>query len=1024
MAKKIYTLLFALCLFSGLTAQTVVTITDGDLQGGQTYNWTKDNIYLLDGFVYLEEDGVLNIEAGTVIKGKETPSNTDLASTLIIARGAQIFAEGTAKDPIIFTAEQDDTNDPDDGFGSNVRGLWGGLIVLGKGVLGDRTSEVVVEGLPEMEPRALYGGNDDEDNSGVIRYVSIRHGGAALAPGNEINGLTLGAVGSKTTIEFVEVFANFDDGIEWFGGTVSVKYAAVSFCGDDSYDFDTGWRGNGQFWFSLQAGNTGDNAGEHDGAKPDDNARFSQPEIYNATYIGGGVNGTGKNEHVLLFRDGTGGTYANSIFTDFTNFAIQVEDLPAGSGLDSRQRMENGELVVKNNIWFGFGEGSELNAGNNGIIEVTRDDDGNVIAEDATAAFLVSHLTNNGNTLEDPKITKITRGSGEELDPRPAVNGPAYEGLADIPEKDFFQEVPFKGAFGATNWLRGWTALDNNGFFADQDEIVVTDADLQGGQTYTWTNDNIYLLDGFVYLEDEGVLNIEPGTIIKGKQTPSTNELASTLIITRGAQIFAEGTAQAPIIFTTEIDDTDDPDDLPTSARGLWGGLIILGEGVLGDRTSEVVVEGLPEMESRALYGGNNDADNSGSLRYVSIRHGGAALAPGNEINGLTLGGVGSGTKIEYVEVFANFDDGIEWFGGTVSIKYAAVSYCGDDSYDYDTGWRGKGQFWLSLQASNTGDNGGEHDGAKPDDNARFSQPEIYNATYIGSGVDGTAKNEHALLFRDGTGATYGNSIFTDFANFAIQVEDLPAASGLDSRQRMLNGELSLPNNIWFGFGEGDQLNAGNDGIIQVTKDDNDVVIAEDAAAQFLIDHLGSNGNTIENPQLGGISRITDGGFDPRPAENGPAYTGNAAATPDDDFFSEATFRGAFCNDGVWIKDWTALSEYGVLNSSVPSAAGTCDIVNIDELFVEDNGYVLMQNAPNPAANELSISYVLPETAWVSMELRDINGRLIGSMMTPQRQVAGTHNLTYNVSELPNGFYFYTLRTDKVNITKRMVVSH
>ncbi|MEM9919289.1 MAG: T9SS type A sorting domain-containing protein [Bacteroidota bacterium] len=1023
MAKKIYTLLFMLCLFTGLTAQEI-TIKDGDLVGGQTYNWTKENTYILDGFVYLEEGGVLNIEAGTVIKGKESPSTTDLASTLIITRGAQIFAEGTASNPIIFTAEGDDPTDPNDGFGTSARGLWGGLIVLGEGVLGDRTSEVVVEGLPEMEARALYGGNDDEDNSGVIRYVSIRHGGAALAPGNEINGLTLGAVGSKTTIEFVEVFANFDDGIEWFGGTVSVKYAAVSFCGDDSYDYDTGWRGNGQFWFSLQAGNTGDNAGEHDGAKPDDNARFSQPDIYNATYIGGGTNGTGKNEHVLLFRDGTGGTYANSIFTDFTNFAIQVEDLPAGSGLDSRQRMENGELVVKNNIWFGFGEGSELNAGTNGIIQVTKDDDDVVIAEDPTAQFLIDHLGSNGNTLDDPQISAVSRSANGSLDPRPAVNGPAYSGLADLPEKDFFQEVNFKGAFGATNWLRGWTALSDNGFFSDQQEVVITDADLQGNQTYTWTNDNVYLLDGFVYLEEGGRLNIEEGTIIKGKQTPSTGELASTLIITRGAQIFAEGTAQNPIIFTSEIDDENDPDDLPASARGLWGGLIVLGDAVLGDRTSEVVIEGLPEMESRALYGGNNDADNSGIIRFISIRHGGAALAPGNEINGLTLGGVGSGTIIEYVEVFANFDDGIEWFGGTVSVKFAAVSFCGDDSYDYDTGWRGNGQFWFSLQAGNTGDNAGEHDGAKPDDNARFSQPTIYNATYIGSGTNGTAKNEHVLLFRDGTGATYANSIFTDFANFAIQVEDLPAGSGLDSRQRMENGELVVKNNIWFGFGEGDELNAGNDGIIQVTKDDDGMVIAEDVNAQFLIDHLAGNGNSLEDPQLGGISRTTDGGLDPRAAEGGPAYTGTASDIPDDEFFSPTTFRGAFCNDGVWIKDWTAISEYGLLDGSIPFAGGECDLVNIDELVVEDNGYILMQNAPNPAAGELNITYVLPETANVSISLMDINGRQIGNMLNTQRQLEGVHTLTYNVSDLPNGFYFYTLRTDKVNITKRMVVSH
>ncbi len=1016
--NKLYLLtLLLVAAVSPLFAQ--ITITDGDLTGGNTYTWTNDNEYLLDGFVYLEDGGVLNIEPGTVIRGKEVPTGSDNASALIISRGAQIFANGTALEPIVFTAEDDDLNDPDD-FDPDDRGFWGGLIILGYAGITDEECVQGIEGIPAGEPRALYGDEncnfDDEDNSGILRYISIRHAGAALSPGNEINGLTLGAVGSTTVVENVEVFANFDDGIEWFGGTVSVKFAAVSFCGDDSYDYDTGWRGKGQFWLSLQGEDLGDNGGEHDGAKPDDNTPTSNPVIYNATYIGSGVDNDDpnvKNEHALYMRDGTAGTYANSIFTDFTNFAIQIED--RASGLDSRQRMEDGELVIKNNIWFGFGEGDELNAGTNGIIQATDD------AEDATCQFLIDHLGNNGNSLEDPEIANINREPNNDFDPRPSVDGPAYEDLAGLPSgDDFYTQVNFKGAFGATLWVRGWTALDNMGFLPEQGEVVITDADLVGGESYTWTNDNEYLLDGFVYLEEGGKLTIGPGTVIKGKEIPSSSDNASALIITRGAQICAVGEMNNPIIFTAEADDTNDPDDLDEEDRGFWGGLIILGRAGITDEECEQAIEGIPAGEPRARYGDANcnfnDNDNSGELRYVSIRHGGAALSPGNEINGLTLGAVGSATKLNFIEVFANFDDGIEWFGGTASVKFASVAFCGDDSYDYDTGWRGKGQFWFSLQGADIGDNGGEHDGAKPDDNTPTSDPVIYNATYIGSGADNddpNVKNEHALYMRDGTAGTYANSIFTDFTNFAIQIED--RASGLDSRQRMEDGELVIKNNIWFGFGEGDELNAGTNGIIQATDD------AEDPMAQFLIDHLGNNGNTLEDPMLGGISRTNDGGLDPRPDASGPAFN-NIGDIPSDGFYSQTLFRGAFCDDGVWIKGWTAIDEYGILDSDVPAAEATC-LVGIDELLVEKDGFVLAQAYPNPAAGETTIDFVLPETLNVTMRVFDRDGRVVRVLMDNERQPAGENQIILNAADLTNGVYYYTLESGSVVLTKSFIVA-
>ena len=987
------------------------TITDADLTGGQVYNWTNDTTYLLDGFVYLEDGGILNIQEGTVIKGIATPSTDDLASTLIITKGAQIFAEGTSRQPIVFTAE-DDTQDLNTSvLAAEDRGLWGGLIILGNASITDEADEEAVEGLDANDPRSFYGGTNDADNSGVLRYVSIRHGGAELAPGNEINGLTLGGIGSGTTLEYIEVFANSDDGIEFFGGTANLKYASIAFCGDDALDWDTGWSGKVQFISVLQSDDNGDNAAEMDGAKPDANTPSANPQVYNATYIGSGINGTAKNEHALLFRDGSRGRYSNSIFTDFANFAIQVED--RASGVDSRSYVEAGELVLSNNVWFGFGEGNELNAGADGFIQATPD------AEDPNAQFLIDHLAANGNVVADPLLNGISRSEGTKAyDPRPATDGPAYENVEAVPNDNFYSSVDYKGAFGTNLWIRNWTALDFYEFLPNAPERVVSDADLGTG-SYTWSADTIYLLDGFVYLESGGSLTIEPSTVIKALAIPSTDDLASTLIVTRGATINACGTKDEPIIFTSEFDDLNDPEDVTFDERGLWGGLILLGNASITDEANEEAVEGLDANDPRSFYGGTDDMDSSGSLCYVSIRHGGAELAPGNEINGLTLGGIGSGTTLQFIEVIANSDDGIEFFGGTASIKNFSIAFCGDDALDWDTGWRGDAQFGFVLQSEDTGDNAAEMDGAKPDANTPSSNPQVYNVTYVGSGVGSTAKNEHALLFRDGTRGRYSNSIFTDFGNFAIQVED--RASGVDARSYMEAGELVLSNNIWFGFGEGNELNAGPDGFIQATAD------AEDLDAQFLIDHLLANDNSVEDPQLGGISRSNDGGLDPRPAANGPAYITDARELypTDNDFFTPVLYRGAFCAQGAWIAEWTALAQYGILDAGIPFlSTSECDLATSTAALIKsENGYKLIQNAPNPVRNQTQIQFELPRTVNVSLTVYNVQGKVVANLINNDRLQAGTHQVTFDARNVESGVYFYTLTSEEVRITKPMVVN-
>jgi len=445
-------------------------------------------------------------------------------------------------------------------------------------------------------------------------------------------------------------------------------------------------------------------------------------------------------------------------------------------------------------------------------------------------------------------------------------------------------------------------------------KIIIKDDDLQGGEDYYWTNDKEYLLDGLVYLEEVGKLYIQEGTVIKFASQPTTGDNTSSLIISRDAQIFAEGSASEPIIMTSDLDDGN-PRTLDDKDNSLWGGLILLGKSKINiDGSPEGQIEGIDATEPRARYGGTNDKDNSGVLRYVSIRHTGAELAPGDELQGLTLGAVGSGTTIEYIEIFASSDDGIEFFGGHVSLNHIAVAWAEDDSFDWDIGWRGKAQFWFAVQRADVANHGGEWDGAKPDGAADpyYSKPMLYNATFIGSGKDAeNAKNSPSLIMRDATAGTLANSIVVDFTSKGIEVEDLATAKGIDSYQRMIDGELNLLNNIWW-VGGLTKIDASSEGILQPTLGENDLPVGDDPTCTTLAQKMIQALNTADvDPVIAGISRtIGSNALDPRATS--AAAKQNLADFPDG--FESVGYKGAFDPDtDLWIKGWTALDEKGYL---------------------------------------------------------------------------------------------------------------
>ncbi len=983
MRKKIYLIIAYLLTHAAyVLAQNTIVVTDADLIGGETYNWTADNEYLLDGYVFLEAGGVLNIAPGTVIKGMSSPSTTDAASALIISRGAIIMAEGTAENPIIFTSSLDDVSIPDDVLPED-NSLWGGLVILGNapGGFKNEATEFNIEGIPTEAygDKALYGGSDPMDNSGVLRYVSIRHGGNEIAPDNEINGLTLGSVGAGTTIDYIEVFANKDDGIEFFGGTVNITHAVVSYCGDEAYDYDQSWAGKGQWLFSINDVGYGERGYEIDGSEAPSLNPKTVPVFSNVTQIGtGSSSGTPNNDAFRMKSDGSGHFY-NSIWTEFSGSSVRIDDQ------ETYDRFAAGDIIFSNNVWYNFGDGNDLNS----IVDIRAGD----------AAAFVAHLTENANQLTDPFLRGISRATDGGLDPRPAIGASVLtQGVAL--EDDFFTPVAYIGAFGSENWALGWTALSEYGIFGELEvrapgsDFVIKDEDLVAGETYDWTANNTYILDGYVFLEEGGVLNIAPGTVVKGMSTPSTTDAASALIISRGAKINALGTADSPIIFTSTLDDVTIADDVFPEDNSLWGGLVILGNapGGFKNEATEFNIEGIPTEAygDKALYGGNDPMDNSGVIKYVSIRHGGNEIAPDNEINGLTLGSVGAGTEIDYIEVFANKDDGIELFGGTVNIKHAVVSFCGDEAFDYDQSWAGKGQFLFSINDVGYGERGYEIDGSEAPSLNPKTVPVFSNVTQIGTGAtSGTPNNDAFRMKSDGSGQFY-NSVWTEFSGSAVRIDDQ------ETYDRFAAGDISFVNNVWFNFGDG-----GND--LNAIMD----IRAGDMAA--FIQHIADNNNQLIDPQLRGISRTTEGGLDPRPAIGAPIL--NMGTSVGDDFFEEVSFIGAFGEDN-WAYGWTALTEYGIL--------GDLQTTKVDYQSAE-NG--LSIRVENPVVQEGTLFLDLPESTQVKMYVFDLTGRMVVSRdfgFVGQ----GSQTFTFAADQLQPGMYIIIADTGLGAVSSKLSVNN
>lgn len=645
----------------------------------------------------IKDAGVtLTIQPGTNIRAFDT-------GTLLVTRGSKLIADGSASQPITFSSVADSDYD---GLGE-----WGGVIIqgfapqYGQGGTGPcygagTVCNVEGEGGTEI---SVYGGNEADDDSGIIRYVRIAEGGLVAGPNNEINGLTLQGVGYGTTIEYVQVHNNLDDGVEWFGGTVNAKYLVLTGNDDDDIDFDEGYQGNIQYALVEKNPNktapdgSNDPRGIEANSSDDDFVPETEAVIANVTIVGSEMNNSASGQQPgMRLRGAVNVSIFNSSVDAFDTGCIRIDD----ADTDGDTVVDAFSNVLLTNVLGDCADGF--------YDQRAADTESNIGS--LTLSYSPTYAINESQAVlaTEPTINAVNNGSGFVFDQT------RYVGAVD--------------PAAASGWWEGWTLPGSvksakpvaaSFVSCNTDQTVCTvsgtiDTDYRFVSGVEWRLDGEVLVgEGNVSVANDAdvaaikangvTLTIDPGVQVRAFDTGS-------LLVTRGSKLEAVGTPASPITFSSVGDDDLD-------GEGEWGGVIIqgfapqYGQGGTGacygaGTVCNVAGEGGTVIGN---YGGNDPADDSGTIRYVRIAEGGLVAGPNNEINGLTLQGVGHGTTIEYVQVHNNLDDGVEWFGGTVNVRYLVLTNNDDDDIDFDEGYQGNIQYAIvrknPTKANPTGSN-------------------------------------------------------------------------------------------------------------------------------------------------------------------------------------------------------------------------------------------------------------------------------------------------------------------------------
>ncbi len=524
--------------------------------------------------------------------------------------------------------------------------------------------------------------------------------------------------------------------------------------------------------------------------------------------------------------------------------------------------------------------------------------------------------------------------------------------------------------------------------FASANAQVVVSGDISTNTT--WTKNNTYLLSGFVYVLDGATLTIEAGTVIKGDKNTK-----GTLIIARGGKINANGSASAPIVFTSNE---------ASPSYGDWGGIIILGKAATNQVYNGVTGLGLVEGgldPVKGLYGGGDlpggpvNDDNSGILRYVRVEYPGIAFQPNNEINGITFGGVGSGTIVDYVQVSYSGDDAFEWFGGTVNCKHLIAYRALDDDFDTDNGYSGNIQYAFAVRdpliADVSGSNGFESDNnAAGDATTPKTKPTFSNVTIVGPTGTFNPNYKRAAHLRRNTETSIFNSLFIGNYPVGLLIDgDACAANALNGNLEVKNTQIHGPTTLL-------STNATNGLVMDTwfgTAGWGNSAYASSATAKL------QDPFNLDTPNA-----------QPTGASTALGAASFAFARINKPFFDKVSYIGAFGGGGA-ASDWSCgWAKFKDLNTAC--LVETKDIAQ----FVS-----AMNLFPTLANEQATLQMNLVESTELVVDVYSLNGQFVGQQVN-EKAFAGEQSYTINTSNLAEGFYFLRIQAGNAVATEKLVV--
>nr|WP_067058130.1 hypothetical protein [Mucilaginibacter sp. L294] len=463
--------------------------------------------------------------------------------------------------------------------------------------------------------------------------------------------------------------------------------------------------------------------------------------------------------------------------------------------------------------------------------------------------------------------------------------------------------------------------VDNGGVIppptgGENANVVTVTGDITANTT--WTADKIYLLKGNVFVTGNVTLKIEAGTLIKGDKASK-----GALIITRGSKIDAQGTADKPIVFTSNVASGG-------RAQGDWGGIILLGKAP-NNLGASIAIEGISDATDKGKHGGTDAADNSGTMKYVRIEYAGIPLSPDNEINGLTFGSVGSGTTIDFIEVYRSGDDAYEWFGGTVNAKHLLAIDTWDDDFDTDNGFSGKIQFGLAQRLAATADvsgsNGFESDNnatgvnTTPQTSAVFSNmtilgPAEFAKTPTATPPSVNANFQHGAQIRRNSSISILNSVIAGYTEGVFYDDGLPENSTANSSNNLTAGRSVFANNIVAASNsKSNQIKASNTATFNIISPLLNAVntFSPTLFAGGIYTDPYKFGSDIAPAARAGIPNFTQ--ISSSPALTGALFTDNKVT---DAFFDKVAYKGAFGTED-WTSGWANFNPQA-LPYDVPGA--------------------------------------------------------------------------------------------------------